>query len=68
MLAYTYREKASFSLIISLKWLAKLLFSKPLIECYVVVDHRTFIDDYLMTVEFIDWLKVFYLGKAKFLM
>ena len=24
-----------------------------------MVDHRTFIDDYLMTVEFIDWLKDF---------
>lgn len=36
--------------------------------CHIVPDYLTFIDDYLMTVEFIDWLKDFYLGKAKLLM
>ena len=33
----------------------------------IVPDHRTFIDDYLKIVEFIDWLKDFYPEKAKFL-
>ena len=39
-----------------------------LTECHIVPDYLTFIDDYLMAVEFIDWLKDFYLGKAKLLM
>ena len=30
-------------------------------------DYRTFIEDYLKIVEFIEWLKDFYLEKAKFL-
>ena len=36
--------------------------------CGMVIDYRTFIDDHLKIVEFIDWLKDFYLGKAKLLM
>jgi hypothetical protein len=32
-----------------------------------VTDYRTFIDDYLKIVEFIEWLKVAYPEKAKFL-
>ena len=36
-------------------------------ECHIVPDHRTFIEDYLKKVEFIDWLKDFYPEKAVFL-
>ena len=35
--------------------------------CHIVLDHRTFINDYLKIVEFIEWLKDFYPEKAKFL-
>ena len=35
--------------------------------CHIVPDHRTFIEDYLKKVEFIDWLKDFYPEKAVFL-
>ena len=35
--------------------------------CHIVPDYRTFIDDYLKIVEFIEWLKDFYPEKAAFL-
>jgi hypothetical protein len=35
--------------------------------CHIVPNHRTFIDDYLKILDFIDWLKVAYPEKAKFL-
>lgn len=35
--------------------------------CHIVPDYRTFIDDYLKIVEFIEWLKDFYPEKAEFL-
>ena len=35
--------------------------------CHIVPNHRTFIDDYLKIVEFIEWLKDFYPEKAAFL-
>ena len=35
--------------------------------CHIVPDYRTFIDDYLKILDFIDWLKVAYPEKAKFL-
>ena len=35
--------------------------------CHIVPDHRTFIDDYLKILDFIDWLKVAYPEKAAFL-
>lgn len=35
--------------------------------CNIVTDYRTFIDDYLKIVEFIEWLKNFYPEKAAFL-
>ena len=37
-------------------------------SCLTLPDYRTFIDDYLKIVEFIDWLKVAYPEKAAFLM
>ena len=36
-------------------------------SCHIVPNHRTFIDDYLKILDFIDWLKVAYPEKAKFL-
>jgi len=36
-------------------------------SCLTLPDYRTFIDDYLKIVEFIEWLKDFYPEKAKFL-
>ena len=36
-------------------------------SCHIVPNHRTFIDDYLKIVEFIEWLKDFYPEKAAFL-
>ena len=35
--------------------------------CQDVLDHRTFIEDYLKILDFIDWLKVAYPEKAEFL-
>ena len=35
--------------------------------CHIVPDYRTFIDDYLKIVEFIEWLKDIYPEKVKFL-
>ena len=35
--------------------------------CHIVPDYRTFIDDYLKILDFIEWLKVAYPEKAKFL-
>ena len=35
--------------------------------CHIVPNHRTFIEDYLKILDFIDWLKVAYPEKAKFL-
>ena len=37
------------------------------LKCHIVPNHRTFIDDYLKIVEFIEWLKDFYPEKAAFL-
>ena len=37
-------------------------------SCHIVPNHRTFIEDYLKIVEFIEWLKDFYPEKAAFLM
>ena len=36
-------------------------------SCLTLPDYRTFIDDYLKIVEFIEWLKVAYPEKAAFL-
>ena len=36
-------------------------------SCHIVPNHRTFIEDYLKIVEFIEWLKDFYPEKAAFL-
>jgi len=36
-------------------------------SCHIVPDYRTFIEDYLKIVEFIEWLKDFYPEKAAFL-
>ena len=57
---------------------AKLGFASPFIRknatlgkvsrlCHNLLNHRTFIDDYLKIVEFIEWLKDFYPEKAEFL-
>ena len=35
--------------------------------CHIVPDYRTFIEDYLKIVEFIEWLKEYYPEKATFL-
>ena len=35
--------------------------------CHSVPNYRTFIDDYLKIVEFIEWLKEYYPEKATFL-
>ena len=35
--------------------------------CHIVPDYRTFVEDYLKIVEFIEWLKDFYPEKAEFL-
>ncbi len=35
--------------------------------CLNLPDYRTFIDDYLKILDFIEWLKVAYPEKAKFL-
>ena len=40
---------------------------QSLFLCHIVPNHRTFIDDYLKILDFIDWLKVAYPEKAKFL-
>ena len=37
------------------------------LKCHIVPDYRTFIEDYLKIVEFIEWLKDFYPEKAAFL-
>jgi hypothetical protein len=42
-------------------------FSSKLKLCHIVPNHRTFIEDYLKILDFIDWLKVAYPEKAKFL-
>ena len=36
-------------------------------RCHIVPDYRTFIDDYLKILDFIEWLKDFYPEKAEFL-
>ena len=36
-------------------------------SCHTLPDYRTFIDDYLKILDFIEWLKVAYPEKAKFL-
>ena len=36
-------------------------------RCLTLPDYRTFIDDYLKILDFIDWLKVAYPEKAEFL-
>ena len=36
-------------------------------SCDIVLNHRTFIDDYIKILDFIDWLKEFYPEKASFL-
>ena len=36
-------------------------------RCHIVPDYRTFIDDYLKILDFIEWLKDFYHEKAEFL-
>ena len=40
---------------------------RSLVQCHIVPDYRTFIEDYLKIVEFIEWLKDFYPEKAEFL-
>jgi hypothetical protein len=40
---------------------------RSLVQCHIVPDYRTFIEDYLKIVEFIEWLKDFYPEKAAFL-
>jgi len=35
--------------------------------CHTLPDYRTFIDDYLKILDFIEWLKVAYPEKAAFL-
>ena len=40
---------------------------RSLVKCHIVPDHRTFIDDYLKILEFIEWLKEYYPEKATFL-
>ena len=35
--------------------------------CGYVTDHRTFIEDYLKVLDFMEWFKEFYPEKAKFL-
>ena len=37
------------------------------LKCHTLPDYRTFIDDYLKILDFIEWLKVAYPEKAKFL-
>ena len=37
------------------------------LKCLTLPDYRTFIEDYLTIVEFIEWLKDFYPEKAVFL-
>ena len=37
------------------------------LKCNIVPDYRTFIDDYLKILDFIEWLKVAYPEKAEFL-
>ena len=41
--------------------------NRSLVKCNIVADYRTFIEDYLKIVEFIEWLKDFYPEKATFL-
>ncbi len=36
-------------------------------RCHIVPDYRTFIDDYLKILDFIEWLKVAYPEKAAFI-
>ena len=43
------------------------VFAFRFFTCHIVPNHRTFIDDYLKIVEFIEWLKDFYPEKAAFL-
>ena len=42
-------------------------FSSNFKMCHIVPDYRTFIDDYLKILDFIEWLKVAYPEKAEFL-
>lgn len=42
-------------------------YSDTFFLCLTLPDYRTFIDDYLKILDFIDWLKVAYPEKAKFL-
>ena len=35
--------------------------------CHIVPNHRTFIEDYLKILDFIEWLKEYYPEKASFL-
>jgi hypothetical protein len=70
--------KGRFGGIVNMTGVAKLCFASPFIRrkatlnrslfCGMVIDYRTFIDDYLKIVEFIEWLKDFYPEKATFLM
>ena len=45
----------------------KRLSKRQSLLCHIVPNHRTFIDDYLKILDFIDWLRVAYPEKAKFL-
>ena len=45
----------------------RLSFDGRFFLCHIVPNHRTFIEDYLKIVEFIEWLKDFYPEKAAFL-
>ena len=40
---------------------------RSLVKCHTLPDYRTFIDDYLKILDFIEWLKVAYPEKAAFL-
>ena len=42
-------------------------FAFRVFTCHIVPNYRTFIEDYLKILDFIDWLKVAYPEKAKFL-
>ena len=70
--------KGRFGGIVKMIGVAKLCFASPFIRknatlekvsrlCHIVPDYRTFIEDYLKIVEFIEWLKDFYPEKAEFL-
>ena len=70
--------KGRFGGIVNMTGVAKQSFASPFIRknatlekvsrlCHIVPDYRTFIDDYLKIVEFIEWLKDFYPEKAELL-